>query len=190
VIEDLKSNVDLLDELVPTFDNISLGPEPKGLTASKGDPENQTTLPGPAGHYCSKISARFPLLDTRLVERLGLASWLRHKRVRETLEAVAEIHYLDKYVCEDDTPTIQLEKKTLEPSTSFHDFGLGTGMQITSKYPASQASHQPFISSMADNENDRARLSPLPPEALLFKPFTCSVCRTLVREVKNTIQWR
>ena len=182
VIEDLKSNIDHLHEFVPTLDDVPLETETTDIVVPEDNIENQQHLSGPAAYYCRKIRDRFPLLDSHLVERLGLASWQRHNRVRETLNAVATVSLF-----EDDGPTFQSEGQTL---AEFRDSGLGTTLRTASKYSGSQASYQSCMSSRADIQNGHTRLPTLPSEALAGKPFICSVCGGLVRNIKNKLQWR
>ncbi|MCJ1476429.1 hypothetical protein MMC13_005095 [Lambiella insularis] len=191
VVEDLKINIDLLHELVPTLDDIPLDPEaPDIATPNNAASPKQSYLSGPVGHYCRKILDRFPLLDTRLVERFGLASWKRHKRVRESLDAIAEVASFDDPQFDDYGLIPQLDGQAADRSTNFHDSGLGTTIRTASKYAASQASFQSFMSSRADIEGGHARLPPLPSETLFGKPFNCSICGGIIRDVKSKLQWR
>lgn len=189
VIQDLSSILELLHEFVPAL-RIPLELDSADAVLPDEDPKKQSNLGGPASHYCRKILDRFPLMDKRLVERLGVASWQRHNRVRETLGAATEVSSPGDHLFEEEGSTDQSEGDALERSTKFHDSGLGTTIRTASKYTASQDSYQSFMSSKADIDGGCAKLPTLPSEALSAKPFTCSVCGCLVRNVKNKLQWR
>ena len=171
VVEDLRSSIDLLHEMVPALDDIAIELETPVLTDTYSMSEDNLNLSGPASHYYRKIVDRFPLLTTTLAKRLAQASWRRHNRVRGALE----------------------KRKiaiTSELMTEFHDSGLGTTLKTASTYAASQASYQSFMSSRADIEGAHARLPEMPSEISSGRPFVCDLCGLEVKDVKNKLQWR
>ena len=160
--------------MVPELDDIADSLESQDEVASSASTKEELELSGPARYYCRKIKDRFPFLDTRLVERLGMASWERHKKVRKTLGGASS----DKFL-----------PHSYEQSV-FHDSGLGTTLKTASEFAASQSSFQSFMSSKADIAGGHLRLPPLPMKDASGKAFLCTICGSTVRGVNNKVQWR
>jgi len=188
IVEDLRSNIEFLHEMNPALDDIAASIDVAELDTSLTRTEQPLSVSGPALHYCRKILDRFPLAEVLAVERLGMAGWLRHNRIREVFEMAAENRercYEASFVKDS-----ARANTTNEMKSKFHDSGLGLSMKTESVYAVSQAIYQSFMSSQADIENGHLRLPPLPCEASSGEPFVCSICGLLIDDVKNKHQWK
>ncbi|MCJ1436200.1 hypothetical protein MMC27_005578 [Xylographa pallens] len=178
MVEDLKSNIDLLHEIVPALDDVAsdlahsevLDVERLGTTEKEG-----SILSGPSTYYQRIIMDKFPSLDVQLAERLAYACWFSHNRLRADLGKAKHGDLASP--------------ASHETSSIIHDSGFDTtvGSELVPNY--SQASYQYLMSCQMDAQGGTTGLPPLPSEVSLGQPFICSICRILIRNVKNESQW-
>ncbi|MCJ1379169.1 hypothetical protein MMC17_002269 [Xylographa soralifera] len=159
MVEDLKSNIDLLHEIVPALDDVASDlahSDVSDVEDLRTTEKEGSTLSGPAAHYHRKILDRFPSLDVQLAERLAYAGWSRHNRIRDNLGKATQGNTADT--------------AGHETSSIFHDSGFGTTLGSESVYAYSQASYRSLMSSQMDIQGGTNRLPPLPSEVSLGQP--------------------
>ena len=134
----------------------------------------------PANIYIKIAQEKFKQADLKLVQRLGQASWQRHRRIRGMMYGShASVH-----------EQIVTEHSTFRPPPTFHDSGLGTTVFSASQYAASVASHTSFASTMNEEGSKSLRVPPMPPDVAYGKPFTCFICGMLQSKIKNRNDWK
>ena len=87
VLEDLKSNIDLLHEIVPALDDVASDLANSGVSDVEDlriIEKEASTLSGPAAYNRRSIMDRFPSLYAQHADRLANASWSRHNRIRRS----------------------------------------------------------------------------------------------------------
>ena len=177
MVEDLKSNIDLLHEIVPALDDVAsdLAHSEVSDVEHLGTTENGgSTLSGPGIYYRRIIMDRFPSMDVQLAERLAYACWLRHNRFRANL---GEAKHGDL-----------ANPAGHETLSIIHDSGFDTTVASELVPTYSQASYQSLMSSQMEGQEGTTRLPPLPSEVSRGQPFPCSICG-LICNVKNESQW-
>ena len=162
-LNDLRTYTSCLMDLVPSLersdDNVK-----SARSQALGDVE--FIVSEPADWFVMKIRDRFPKSSGRLAERFGEANWRRYVRVNQIREGFRSGGSIDLQ-----------EKSVFQPSSMFHDSGLGT-------------SHSSLASSAADRDGGRARVPDTPVEALKGKPFPCEICGKVVENVRDRTSWK
>ena len=140
------------------------------------------SVSGPATIYVSLLRDKFKEAHFKLVERLGEANWQRHKDIREV-----------------ENPELSPEERTelagetgiacsgFRPYSDFHDSGIGTSVPAHTEYAPS---HTSFQSSIIEGEQMSLRVPEQPSEVADGKPFQCFLCRCIVSNVRNRIDWK
>ena len=179
VFENIQFGIARLMELAPTLQkNLVRGREAR--TQHILSSPQPFRVSKPAETYVKIAQEKFKQADLNLVQRLGQASWQRHRRIREMMYGSDES---DK-----EEPTT--EHSTFRPPPTFHDSGLGTTISSASQYAASVASHTSFASIIHEEGTKSLRVPPMPPHVANGKPFTCPICGRLQSKIKNRNDWK
>ena len=181
-IEDLDFATTCLSELGPSLMQ-NLG---RAETArdSRSDLTSMTfAVSGPAMTYVSLIRDKFRQAHYKLVERLGEANWQRHKDVREKMEK-AQLFPEERMKLAGET---SIAYSTFRPYSDFHDSGIGTSVPAQTQYAPSHTSLQ---SSNIEGEKASLRVPKEPSEVSAGKPFQCFLCRCIVTNVRNRVDWK
>jgi hypothetical protein len=125
--------------------------------------------------YIRNILDKFPSADIRLAERLGESNWQRHVMIRNRNEG-SEIDIGQ-----------EVPRSVFQPTSIFHDSGLGSSMPTTLCYAASLSS---FMSKAGDADNKYFRVPQTPKEVVDGLPFECFICRHMIIHIKNRIDWK
>lgn len=135
------------------------------------------SISSPAMIYVSLVREKFKQADYKLIERLGEVNWQRHTSIREKMdnnELVPE---------ERANPTGSL----LHPYLDFHDSDIGRSVTPESEYAPS---HTSFQSSNIEGQDVSLRVLKEPFEVSAGKPFQCFLCRCLISNVRNRVDWK
>ena len=132
---------------------------------------------------------KFQQAQTQLVERLGEASWQRHRDVRQRRDQInnATEELPSPAVAEGDGDGEQMPHSMFRPYSSFHDSGIGTSVPAQTTYAASHAS---FQSSNTEGGRTFLRVPPTPGEVSIDKPFQCCYCGNVLLKIKNRVDWK
>ena len=185
-------NTDIVDELrLQTQWLTQLGPILQQNLVSAQKPRIQASLPapvpfsvsGPAKVYVSLVREKYKLAQDNLVERLGEANWQRHISVRKSMEASTN-------VVEDTTAPVEssaIARSMFRPYSTFHDSALGPSIPEQTEYAPS---HTSFQSSNAEGERESIRVPTTPVEVTEGKPFQCFLCKCILSNIKNRVDWK
>lgn len=175
ISEDIGFNVTCLVELGP-----SLEQNLKKAENARAQQSYSTSVPfsfsGPAAIYVSLIREKFKQAHYKLVERLGEANWQRHKNVREKMEEKTNL-----------ARETGVASSVFRPYSDFHDSGIGTSVPARTEYAPS---HTSFLSSNSEGERVSLRVPREPSEVGAGKPFQCFLCRRIISNVKNRVDWK
>lgn len=170
--------MDFLPSMTRTLSNAQQEPSEKSTSHLV-----EFTVSGPAQPYVLNVLDRFALADTRLVQRLGEANWQRHTALRNVQIAETQSSLEDPELRE-------VPKLAFAPISMFHDSGLGSSILVQSSYAATMVSHSSFMSSTTEQNNATLRVPRTPEEVSEGKSFTCSICKRLLHNIKNRIDWK
>jgi hypothetical protein len=167
-------------DLLPSIERTALQlrdiPEPKD--ASSATHLVQFHVSEPAYAYVLQIRDKFPNADGKLIERLAEANWQRRVRIREDPREIVESTVTDT------------AKSVFVPVSMFYDSGLGSSIPTQSAYAPTTASHSSFRTSATEIQAGSYKVPPTPQEVAAGEPFTCEICRHMLRNVKNRIDWK
>ncbi|KAL9118833.1 MAG: hypothetical protein Q9187_004614 [Circinaria calcarea] len=138
------------------------------------------TVSEAARPFVLNVLDKFPLADSKLIERLGESNWQRYMTIRATMDQINKHTIFGK----------EPPRSVFTPYSVFHDSGMGTSMASASHYAASVASHTSFISSQAEEGNSTMRVPPTPPEVALNEPFECFICGHELFKIRNRVDWK
>ncbi|ERF69342.1 hypothetical protein EPUS_09507 [Endocarpon pusillum Z07020] len=131
--------------------------------------------------WVSQVYEKFRTADNGLLKRLGEANWQRCVRIR---------------ALKSDSATAQEsfeEPKTIfKPSTvhTFRDSALGASTPAQSEVAGSVASHTSFMSSVEGEGGNHHAVPRTPQQISRNEPFTCPYCGTLLKTLRNRIDWK
>ena len=141
------------------------------------------SVSGPAHSYVSSIREKFKSADYKLVERLGEANWQRHTNIRRNMENTEQ--------SSEERTEVAVERgiacSIFRPYSDFHDSGIGTSVPAQSDYAQS---HTSFQSSNPEGEQKSLRVPREPPEVAAGEPFQCFLCRCIISNVRNRVDWK
>ena len=181
-IEDISFATTCLMELGP-----SLEQNLQHAETSRNQSSHLTSVPfavsNPAMIYVSLVREKFKQADYRLVERLGEANWQRHRDVRDKTEKT-ELSPEKRTKLGGET---SIACSLFRPYSDFHDSGLGTSVPAQTEYAPS---HTSFLSSNTEGEHASLRVPKEPSEVGAGKPFQCFLCRCVISNVRNRIDWK
>ena len=137
------------------------------------------SVSGPAAIYVSLVREKYRQAQNQLVERLGEANWQRHVGVRTRMEASVDVH----------PPAEELAaaKSLFRPYSAFHDSGIGTSVHTQTQYAPS---HTSFRSSNTEGERETLRVPATPAEVHDGNPFQCFLCKSMLSNIKNRVDWK
>ena len=176
IVEELRLQTRWLMQLAPTLEQNLIHAENTRFHAS-----SPTGLPfsvsGPAAIYVSLVREKYRQAETQLVERLGEANWQRHVGVRKRMEVEPPVPAED----------LVIAKSVFRPHSAFHDSGIGTSIPAQTQYTPS---HTSFQSSNTEGEHESLRVPATPAEVHEGIPFQCSICRSMVTNIKTRVDWK
>ena len=176
IVEELRLQIRWLMQLAPTLEQNLIHAENTRFQAS-----SPTGLPfsvsGPAAVYVSLVREKYRQAETQLVERLGEANWQRHVGVRNRMEAETPVPAEELVVA----------KSVFRPHSAFHDSGIGTSIPAQTQYTPS---HTSFQSSNTEGEHESLRVPATPAEVHDGIPFQCSICKSMVTNIKTRVDWK
>ena len=172
IVEDIDFNITCLKELGPSLEqNLIHG---KRARIHESYPIIlDFFIYAPAMTYVSLVDDKFPKADYKLVNRLGEANWQRHKSVREKI---------DWDYCSD-----EVARSIYRPCSNFHDSRIGTSAPALTDCAQS---HSSFRSSNTEGEKLSLRVPREPSEVSAGTPFQCFLCRCIISNVKNRVDWK
>ncbi|KAL9091113.1 MAG: hypothetical protein Q9165_005040 [Trypethelium subeluteriae] len=169
LIEDLDTDVQCLVDLTPALQS----PAWEGAD-ERVDVANAGMGPAITEHrpFTELIRSTFPKADIGLAERLGQLNWERWLRLQEQRRSNEE---------EENQEILQLDARTVAPSSKFRDSGVGASLPAATRYtPSFAPSIAPSVNSTI-LEGNRPIMPPLPKSAESGDAFTCPACSRLVR---------
>ena len=189
---DNDDTTDIVDELrLHTQWLTQLGPILEQNLVSAQKPRTQASLPapipfsvsGPATVYISLVREKYNLAQDRLVERLGEANWQRHVSLRKSMEASANV--VEEIAAPVENSAIA--RSIFRPYSTFHDSALGPSIPSQTEYAPS---HTSFQSSNTEGERESVRVPATPVEVADEKPFQCFLCKRILSNIKNRVDWK
>ncbi len=174
IFEELGLHTRWLTQLAPTLEQNLIHAENARYQTScrRGVP---FLVSGPAAIYVSLVREKYRQAQNQLVERLGEANWQRHVNVRTRMEASVDVP----------SPAEELAvAKSLFRPSAFHDSGIGTSVQGQTQYASS------FQSSIREGERESLRVPATPAEVHDGKPFQCFLCKSMLSNIKNRVDWK
>ena len=181
-VEDISFATTCLIELGP-----SLEQNLQHAETARNQSSHLTSVPfavsDPAMIYVSLIREKFKQAHYRLVERLGEANWQRHRDVRDEIEK-SELSPEERMKVGEEK---DIACSLFRPYSDFHDSGIGTSVPAQTEYAPS---HTSFLSSNAEGEHVSLRVPKEPPEVGAGKSFQCFLCRRVISNVRNRIDWK
>ena len=155
--------------------------------AARNQSSNLASVPfavsDPAMIYVSLIRDKFKQAHHKLVERLGEANWQRHRDIRDKMEKT-ELSPEERTKLSGER---SIACSLFRPYSDFHDSGIGTSVPAQTEYAPS---HTSFLSSNTEGEHASLRVPKEPPEAGAGKLFQCFLCRCVISNVRNRIDWK
>lgn len=128
-----------------------------------------------------QIRDRFKNAATSLVEHLGEMNWQRSVRIRQQMGIDAK---------ESEVVDSQLDTYPASfPVSGFHDSGLGNFLSSKASSMPSSASSSALASSVARNESDFTRIPSTPHQVARGIPFVCFICKRILKEIRNSVDW-
>ena len=137
----------------------------------------------PAMSYIKLIREKFEQADYNLVERLGEANWQRHRDVRDKIEKT-ELSPQERTKLGGEA---SITCSIFRPYSDFHDSGIRTSVPAQTEYAPS---HTSFLSSKPEGHQVSLRVPKEPPEVAAGNPFQCFLCRCVISNVRNRIDWK
>lgn len=134
------------------------------------------SVSGPAKIYISAVREKFQKAPYRLVVRLGEANWQRHMDIREKWESTKKFTSKAGIAC-----------SVFRPYSDFHDSGIGTSVPAQTDYAPS---HTSFQSSNVEGNRVTLRVPKEPAEVSAGKKFECFLCRRMISNVRNRVDWK
>lgn len=172
-IEDIGFATACLLELGPSLEqNLLCAENARNQRSYRADVPFSVSTPGRI--YVKLVREKFPQAHYELVERLGESNWQRHKDIRKQME----------------NPKLMPEeraKSLFRQYSDFHDSGIGTSVPAQTDYAPS---HTSFQSSNIEGEETSLRVPREPSEVGAGKPFECFLCRCIISNIKNRVDWK
>lgn len=135
--------------------------------------------------YMLNVRDRFKEADIALVERLGEANWQRHVAIRLRMNMESTSHEISS-----NKPLLETQKSTFVPTRLFPDSELESSLGTISGYASSTVSRSSFLTVATKSSKDRLRVPPTPHEVEKGIPFTCHICKHVLNNIKNRIDWK
>ena len=178
IFEELRLHTRWLTQLAPTLEQNLIHAENARYQTScrRGAP---FSVSGPAVIYVSLVREKFRQAQNQLVERLGEANWQRHVNVRTRIESSLDVA--------PPAEELAVAKSLFRPYSAFHDSGIGTSVQGQTQYAPS---HTSFQSSNKEGELESSRVPVTPVEVHDGRPFQCFLCKSMLSNIKNRVDWK
>ena len=131
--------------------------------------------------WVGQVYEKFRTADNGLLERLGEANWQRFVRIRALISDSATAQ-----------ESFEEPKTIFKPSTvhTFRDSALGASIPAQSEVAGSVASHTSFMSSVEGEGRNHLAVPRTPQQISRNEPFTCPFCGTLLKTLRNRIDWK
>ena len=182
IVDELRLQVQWLTQLGPILEQNLISAQKPRIQASLPAPV-PFSVSGPARVYVSLVREKYKLAQDRLVERLGEANWQRHISLRKSMEASAN-------VVEEITAPVEssaIARSMFRPYSTFHDSALGPSIPGQTEYAPS---HTSFQSSNREGERESIRVPATPAEVADGKPFECFLCKCILSNIRNRVDWK
>ena len=182
IVDELRLQTQWLTQLSPILEQNLVSAQKPRIQASFPAPV-PFFVSGPAKVYVSLVREKYKLAQDQLVERLGEANWQRHISVRMSMEASAN-------VVEETTAPVEnsaVVRSMFRPYSTFHDSALGPSIPGQTEYAPS---HTSFQSSNTEGERESSRVPATPVEVTDGKPFQCFLCKRILSNIKNRVDWK
>jgi hypothetical protein len=131
--------------------------------------------------WVGQVYEKFRTADNGLLERLGEANWQRFVRIRALISDSATAQ-----------ESFEEPKTIFKPSTvhTFRDSALGASIPAQPEVAGSVASRTSFMSSVEGEGKNHLAVPQTPQQISRNEPFTCSFCGTLLKTLRNRIDWK
>ncbi len=131
--------------------------------------------------WVNQLHEKFQTADNGLLKRLGEANWQRFVRIRALISDSATAQ-----------ESFEEPKTIFEPSIvhTFRDSALVASIPAPSEVAGSVASHTSFMSSFEGEGRNHLAVPPTPQQISRNEPFTCSFCGTLLKTLRDRIDWK
>ena len=182
ITEELRLQTQWLTQLGPVLEQNFISSQKAHMLVSLPEPVS-FSVSGPAKIYVSLVREKFKQAQTQLVERLGEANWQRHISVRNSMDASVNV---DELICAP-IEDLAVARSIFRPYSAFHDSGIGSSMPAQTEYAPS---HTSFQSSNTEGGRESVRVPATPVEVNDGKPFQCFLCKRLLTEIKNRVDWK
>lgn len=176
-VDELRLQTQWLTQLGPILEQNLVSAQKPCIQASIPAPV-PFSVSGPAKVYVSLVREKYKLAQDQLVERLGEANWQRHISVRNSMEAE---------VTTAPVGSSAVALSIFRPYSTFHDSALGPSIQGQTEYAPS---HTSFQSSHTEGERESIRVPATPVEVTNGKPFQCFLCKSILSNIKNRVDWK
>jgi len=146
-------------------------------------------LSGPELDYCRMMRDAYPKANIQFCENIGAKNWQRFQRIRDLRASAVD----------GDSKVASELLVSMEPCSQsvFHDSGLGSsigsGVEPDGGFltlsSVDDAKSVISINSNMSTDEDSNALPDMPAEILSEEPFTCYVCKRVIRGVTRRQQW-
>ena len=182
VVKELRLQTQWLTQLGPVLEQNLVSAQKAPMQVSLPEPVS-FSVSGPAKIYVSLVREKYKQAQNQLVERLGEANWQRHISVRNSLEASSDIAEDVSAPVEDSA----VSRSLFRPYSTFHDSGIGSSIPAQTEYAPS---HTSFQSSNTEGGRELVRVPATPVEVSDGKPFQCFLCKCVLTNIKNRVDWK
>jgi hypothetical protein len=181
IVQTITSVSGCLVDLLPTLEKaVTLSQE--SSMRSNVAPSTAFQVSEPASYFVRNVTDKFRKAEVKLAERLGEANWQRHERIRRLMQAASE--------GEDADLEEPVACSVFQPSSMFHDSGIGTSKPAETTYATSNTSYTSFFSSVTAERKGSLRVPDIPEDAADGKPFKCDFCGHLLSSIKTRADWK
>lgn len=182
IAEELRLQTQWLTQLGPVLEQNLFSAQKARMQVSL--PESVSfSVSGPAKIYVSLVREKYKQAQNQLVERLGEANWQRHISVRNSMKASIDVAEEISAPVEDSG----VSRSLFRPYSTFHDSGIGSSIPSQTEYAPS---HTSFQSSNTEGGRELIRVPATPAEVSDGKPFQCFLCKCVLSNIKNRVDWK
>ncbi|KAF8535118.1 hypothetical protein BDD12DRAFT_939628, partial [Trichophaea hybrida] len=188
-IEDIRSSIDCLYNLVPSINEKFISEDMSGKDSLLSEAKRLKSLQPaessfPAQYYALNICDKFPKIETSLAQAMGEINWTRHQRVRQWIANQEQL--LNESAC-------KITAREQDSGIGDSIFTFEAPMHPTRRNPfaddkseVSATSFGTTCSSVSGNAN-----VPRPPVALApGVKFKCTICFQQLSGVNNRLLWK
>lgn len=182
IAEELRLQTQWLTQLGPVLEQNLVSAQKARMQVSLPEPV-PFSVSGPAQIYVSLVREKYKQAQNQLIERLGEANWQRHISVRNSMKASVDIAKEIPAPVEDSA----VSRSLFRPYSTFHDSGIGSSIPAQTEYAPS---HTSFQSSNTEGGRESIRVPATPVEVSDGKPFQCFLCKCVLSNIKNRVDWK